>query len=257
MHPFSALRNRFSTHFPAAALAVGVLFGATSLAGCGGGGTGGDDGGSSGPPIVTSRSFSQAAAAGFQPNYRAELETLRRWPKTTIKVFVRAVNDGRDRTVPVRNAIALWQEATQNFLTFDLVGLESQADIVVNYVPGSTLSERSVGYTTVTFQTPSNTLTRAQVYVAKESDDDVLTQITAHEFGHALGVDGHSQSDLDLMFPRLNLPTRVSESDINTVYSGYSTVAGVSTTDATAGATNSLAGRAAGQTATARIDCVR
>lgn len=257
MHPFAALRNLFSTHVPVAALAAGVLLGAMTLAGCGGGGTGGgDNGGSSGAPVVTSRSFSQAAAAGFQPNYRGQLETLRRWPKTSVKVFVRAVNDGRDRTVPVRNAIALWQEATQNFLTFDLVGLESQADIVVNFVPGSTLSERSVGYTTVTFQTPSNTLTRADVYIAKESADDVLTQITAHEFGHALGVDGHSQSDLDLMFPRLNLPTRVSESDVNTVFSGYSAATGASATDVTAGSTNSIS-RAAGPTATTRIDCVR
>ncbi len=61
---------------------------------------------------------------------------------------------------------------------------------------------------------------------------DELQSTAAHEFGHALGIEGHSDNEDDLMYPsqiRVFLddallpspPRSVTKRDLNTLKSGY------------------------------------
>ena len=65
-------------------------------------------------------------------------------------------------------------------------------------------------------------LENTQVKVDESLDDDLMIQVLAHELGHAIGLDGHSQEGADLMFSRAHLPLVVTERDRNTFLTLYS-----------------------------------
>ena len=49
----------------------------------------------------------------------------------------------------------------------------------------------------------------------------LLTNLFAHEVGHALGMLGHSTEQSDLLFKETDEYSRLSERDINTLYKLY------------------------------------
>jgi hypothetical protein len=52
--------------------------------------------------------------------------------------------------------------------------------------------------------------------------NDLMPQVLTHEFGHALGLDGHSPELADVMYTRAHLPLVVTERDRNTFSLVYS-----------------------------------
>ena len=67
-------------------------------------------------------------------------------------------------------------------------------------------------------------LYRADMVIGVEHDSEVDIESTAaHEFGHALGINGHSDSRRDLMYPAHFEGTRcrITDRDLDTLISIY------------------------------------
>lgn len=206
-----------------AALGLGGL-----AAGCGGGG-----GGASSSSASTG-SY-QPDLSRFTPNYANEI-TLDHWPALPVRVYFT-----NDLTVtpqggsPTRvndmifTAFSRWPAATNGVVGYTLAPDAGHADITVTttMIPDpSGLSE--TGKTSVG-TTAGNVLTTAlmQIYVWPDITFPELTQgllaTATHEFGHALGIGGHSSDPQDVMYA-LHQPDQdvlLSARDVNTIKTIY------------------------------------
>jgi len=173
------------------------------LAGCGGGG------GSSDSPATSSY---QPDLGRFAPNYAGNV-TLYHWPALPVRVyFANDVTITPSGGGPTRvNDLVLtgfgrWPAATGGVVGFTQVADPSLAQITVSTVTipdPAGLSE--TGKASVT-PGAGNVLQAAtiQIYVwpditAPELNQGLLATAT-HEFGHALGIGGHSPDGGDVMF---------------------------------------------------------
>ena len=197
------------------------------LAGCGGGGssTTSPGGGGSYQPDVSR----------FAPNYAANV-TLYHWLVLPVRVYF-----ANDLTVTpqggsptrvndlIRAGFDRWPAATGGVVGYMVVTDPGQAQITVSTVTvpdPSGLSE--TGKTSVT-PGAGNGLQSAtvQIYVWPDITVTELTQgllaTSAHEFGHALGIGGHSPDPGDVMYashdPNTDVP--LSARDVNTIKTIY------------------------------------
>ena len=203
-----------------AALGAGGL-----LAGCGGGG------GSPSPP----NSQVLPDLGRFAPNYAGDV-TRNRWPVLPVRVhftndIVLTPPGGAATRVNdlIRAAFDRWPAATGGIIGYVLTDDPAQANISVTTttVPDpSGLSE--TGSTSVTAGGGVLAAATVQVYVWPDITAPELTRglpaTAAHEFGHALGIEGHSPDPSDLMYvshdPNADVP--LSLRDVNTIKTLYS-----------------------------------
>ncbi len=187
-------------------LSVVVMFG---LARCGGGGT---------------RTATQqvCSADTFQPNYVKSLERLLYWEWEAFPVRVYFVRDEHYsellRTYAL-NGFVQWVEASANKIQFVEVENPDDAQITVRFDPQST-----GGLTTYSYYPSSGRLVKAEIKVGIASSNPVdIQSVSAHEFGHALGIAGHSPNPNDMMYPTYvsNRPLQVTEQDFNTLRTAY------------------------------------
>lgn len=211
-------RRDFLRQAAAGAMALG---GAGLIAGCGGGG-----GSSSGGylPDVTR----------FVPNY-ARLITLDHWPRLPVKVyFATDVVITPQGGIPTHvNDVIIagfnqWSAATGGVISYGIVPTAAEANITVSTVVVPRPSGRTeTGSTDV--DTDGSTLTGAttKIFVWPDITNTELNlgqrTTAAHEFGHMLGIAGHSDDPNDLMYPShgpvddIPLSTR----DVNTIKTLY------------------------------------
>lgn len=120
-----------------------------------------------------------------------------------------------------------WAHATKNFVSYQVVTKPAQAEVLVTFLPHDSVPDQggSCGHTTITFLTL--TLKSASMSLATTGVAPLdLQAAAAHEFGHALGIDGHSDDPEDLMYavvchsPDGDLPLpahTVTARDLNTL----------------------------------------
>ncbi len=217
------VRSRFSNSRFNSRLALwSALLLLPLLTSCGGGGGGGN--GPQAPPLDSATpvpdNSSSSCGQTFAPNYGASV-TLLHWERFPLRVFF--VQDAQFSTA--RQAIAVagfnqWVAATGNRADYTIVTQASQAEISVSFFRFTGGSGDTLGTTTVSF-TGDNVIRSAEIELGVTSNrsDDTLT--AAHEFGHALGISGHSPNLTDLMYFSGNLSGDVTTRDLNTIRTAY------------------------------------
>lgn len=195
------------------------------IAGCGGGG----GGGSSPSPTATPRPTATPQVGNcdnstYQPNYASASGELRRWAGFPLRVYLEPT-DARTRALTIRG-FNRWVTATDNKVRYQIVDSASNADITVSF--DLITSGDRLGLTTVYFFDGNPVLQRATIeffyypFDARADAEQLNETVAIHEFGHALGIGGHSPNSGDVMFPTVSgglkqLTTR----DINTLLTAY------------------------------------
>lgn len=167
-----------------------------------------------------------AAALRYLPNYKDDLKNARRWDKETLAVHIALPPAGsgapvRDYVALVKKGIALWRPFADEFVGVTLVDDPRDADIRVSFVPAGSLPDGAVGRTEVTYRDRDNVLVSATVRIDWTMTDETVSQVAAHEMGHAYGLEGHSASRDDLMYARVHLPAVITSRDANTLAWNY------------------------------------
>ena len=167
-------------------------------------------------------------SAPFAPNYLADIEGGFHWSHAVLKVFIDAPATDK-RVALVKEGAELWTSFPGSSLKFEYVASADAADITVRFLPPSAFEEDFAGNTTSYHLDPSLELTRADVELRNDVPAANIATLTTHEFGHALGIDGHSATKTDTMYPVAPNPGRVTQPDANTLASLYQDSTGRST----------------------------
>jgi hypothetical protein len=176
------------------------------LAGCGGGAQ-------SGVERVCS-------ANTFIPNYVPQLRRLLYWERFPVTVYFERDENYSD----YYRALALqgfdqWVNATGSVVRYVVVGTPDAAQIKVYFDPST-----KDGLTTYSYYPSSGRLVSARVEIGTKGNNAVdIRSVAAHEFGHAIGIDGHSANPDDMMYPTYtpNVPLQITQSDLNTLKTAY------------------------------------
>lgn len=170
-------------------------------------------------------------------DYLVNTLSRNRWPEgRTMKVFVAnatGINGFRENFPRLLcQAFDAWIKASGNKLSYALVAKQDVADIVCEWtddpkaIAGGT-SERGAAYIShrdgIIQHATINILTTPVVNLGQLSDTAMM-KACLHEVGHALGIDGHSSNNHDVMYATVDSPTVesvLSERDRATIHRLY------------------------------------
>jgi hypothetical protein len=160
-------------------------------------------------------------AETFKPNYvrSPEMERLLRWRSFPVRVYF----EKDENYSGMLQSIALhgfdqWVEATEMKIRYQVVDSRESAHIVVRFDPNT-----RDGKTHYHFY-PNGELEHADIYIGTKGNNRIdIQSVAAHEFGHALGIGGHSVNPNDMMYRTYTsgVPLRITESDLNTLKTAY------------------------------------
>ena len=153
------------------------------------------------------------------------MRRLLHWTKFPVRVyFVPGELADRERVAATRAGFDEWVSATHGVVRCRIVTDSAQADVTVRFLPEATIPDKegATGNTRLTFS--GLVLKKACVRLAAaDATPADLQETAAHEFGHVLGMDGHSDDADDLMSPVLsrNPPPGITLRDLNTLRIAY------------------------------------
>ena len=186
--------------------------------------------------LVPSLSFSKSNSAKSGPvsgaerravvvsNYAARLKNFPlAWAQFPVRVyFERDARYSARREQWARSGFDQWVTATNGFVRYQVCDSPEQAQIVVSFDLTS-----NNGYTRTRFN--GTDLESADISIgAKRGAGSDIACIAAHEFGHSLGIDGHSENRRDLMYPthQMGSAWRITARDLNTLSALYPSLRG-------------------------------
>jgi predicted Zn-dependent protease len=125
------------------------------------------------------------------------------WPQFPIRVYVPAKDSEQAlQAMIVLAGLDEWVDATHEKVCYIRTIDPSKADITVQFEPGKFLfaETQTIGETSVLAS--GTTLKKASIRLAEGAGTlEDLQAAAAHEFGHALGIERHSDQLRDLMYP--------------------------------------------------------
>ena len=160
----------------------------------------------------------------FEPNYLDEIAEVR-FATETITYKVVGGNGVLDIIEPrniTREAVAKWQIPLENHIDLQEVSPEKEAQIVVEFFRVGEYGNGVLGLTRLNVE--NGVIISSKVMVARNLTIGQQYKVAQHEFGHALGIRGHSSDQRDLMWASSNkftLYTVMTLRDTNTIRSIY------------------------------------
>ena len=119
----------------------------------------------------------------------------------------------------MKNAFAEWSRKTNNKIVFRYVTSKATADIVVEFVNIVPNAEREIGLTRSRFIS-GNRLIHSTIYIAEKTSTgvqlgrDAVYTVMLHEIGHAIGLGGHSDDPMSIMYPTEDDRQEISKGDL-------------------------------------------
>ena len=183
--------------------------------------------------VLIFAALSARAAPPSAPDYAhaPALRMLLHWSRLPVRAcFLPGPLATDTRRKAVLTGFDRWTLTTGGRISYTVVDSVKIADITVDFDPHAALpgTGNVSGHTIMLFS--GTVLRKAQMMLAVGSvESDDLSNTAAHEFGHALGIDGHSDNSADLMYPELTriiyiglpslptLPRLPSARDVNTL----------------------------------------
>jgi predicted Zn-dependent protease len=168
-------------------------------------------------------------------NYLAAVtqNAMMRWPSPeNIKVNIKdgtGINGYRPEfEEALRQAFDEWSESSNGKINFSIVAASDSADMTVTWTSDlhAPALKAEAGLATTSYG--SNGLNKADILLLTVDPlkdgpvgKNMLYNVCLHEIGHALGLQGHSPTEGDIMYPALGVQQGLSDRDINTLMALY------------------------------------
>ncbi|CEK18879.1 Matrixin [Chthonomonas calidirosea] len=148
---------------------------------------------------------------------------LYHWTHFPLNVYIVSSNLATpDRITQATDGFSWWSQALGVIGKFNLVNSSTQANIIVQFENMGLTNYGAITNYTVNGngEMQNATITFNMTYLTSVPN---IAPVAAHEFGHALGLAGHSPNDTDVMSVSANVYnlTGLSQADINTMKTAY------------------------------------